>query len=142
MCRSFPSPGLNFLPLLGSHSLFRRENLLYPISQVWLLEGRGGEELRLAAGLTHGKYRAATAKPSDLSNCYISALHILQADAMDSREYKLRLENEHGAEEHIAQLTVGGLQWRKETVIGSLVRLQLTLEPNLTIHDDHTSGLA
>ena len=89
---------------------------------MWLLEGRGGEELRLAAGLSHGKYRAAEAKPSDLSNCYISALHILQADAMDSREYKLRLENEHGAEEHIAQLTVGGLQWRKETVIGSLVR--------------------
>ena len=95
-------------------------------TQVWLLEGRGGEELRLAAGLTHGKYRAATAKPSDLSNCYISALHILQADAMDSREYKLRLENEHGAEEHIAQLTVGGLQWRRETVIGSLVRPNMT----------------
>ena len=91
-----------------------------------------------------GKYRAATAKPSDLTNCFISALHILQvdpvqchfftmslaitlliiqADAMDSREYKLRLENEHGAEEHIAQLTVGGLQWKKETLIGSLVRL-------------------
>ena len=50
-------------------------------------------------------------------------LLILQADAMDSREYKLRLENEHGAEEHIAQLTVGGLQWKKETLIGSLVRL-------------------
>jgi len=95
--------------------------------QVWLLEGRGGEELRLAAGLSHGKYRAAEAKPSDLSNCYISALHILQADAMDSREYKLRLENEHGAEEHIAQLTVGGLQWRKETVIGSLVGAASTL---------------
>ena len=136
MCCSFPSPGLNFFWI----SLFYRENLLYPFSQVWLLEGRGGEELRLAAGLTHGKYRAATAKPSDLSNCYISALHILQADAMDSREYKLRLENEHGAEEHIAQLTVGGLQWRKETVIGSLVRLKRTLEPNLTTHDQ-TSGL-
>ena len=124
MRRSFPSPGLGFLILLVPESPLL---MLYPFLQVWLLEGRGGEELRLAAGLTHGKYRAATAKPSDLSNCYISALHILQADAMDSREYKLRLENEHGAEEHIAQLTVGGLQWRKETVIGSLVRFKLCL---------------
>ena len=112
---------LDRFPLL-SPVLCSKLDLSQSSTQVWLLEGRGGEELRLAAGLTHGKYRAATAKPSDLSNCYISALHILQADAMDSREYKLRLENEHGAEEHIAQLTVGGLQWRRETVIGSLVR--------------------
>ena len=31
-------------------------NLDEELLQVWLLEGRGGEELRLAAGLTHGQY--------------------------------------------------------------------------------------
>ena len=32
-------------------------NLDEEFLQVWLLEGRGGEELRLAAGLTHGQYQ-------------------------------------------------------------------------------------
>jgi hypothetical protein len=59
--------------------------------------------VRLAAGLSHDKYRAEPARPGDLPNCYISALHIDGADRLDSREYRLRLENEHGAEEHIAR---------------------------------------
>lgn len=98
----------------------------FPSRQVWLLGGRRGEEVRLAAGLSHDKYRAEPARPGDLPNCYISALHIDGADRLDSREYRLRLENEHGAEEHIARLTVGP-QWRRETVIGSVVGAASTL---------------
>jgi len=88
--------------------------------QVWLLAGRGGEEVQLLAGVSHGKYSAAEARRGELDNCWISALHIIQADSLDNREYRLRLENEHGVEEHVAELRVG-VQWGRETLIGSMV---------------------
>ena len=88
--------------------------------QVWLLTGGGGEELSLAAGTSHGQYRAEVARPAHLSNCYVSALHILGADSLATRQLRLRLENEHGTEEHVAQLVVGA-QWRREGVVGGLV---------------------
>ena len=58
------------------------------------------------------------ARPAHLSNCYVSALHILGADSLATRQLRLRLENEHGTEEHVAQLVVGA-QWRR---VGAVVK--------------------
>ena len=93
--------------------------------QTWKIESVE-KKLALVAGTSHDKYRVEKEQKSDTNNCFISVLHILSTDQFDSKDYILRLENEHGAEIHKAHVTIGE-ELSKETLIGSVVGAAVTV---------------
>lgn len=92
--------------------------------QTWQIESVE-KKLTLVAGTSHDKYRVEKERKSDTNNCFISVLHILSTDQLDSKDYILKLENEHGEEIHKAHVTIGE-ELSKETLIGSLVGVAVT----------------
>jgi len=93
--------------------------------QTWQIESVG-QKLTLVAGTSHDKYRVEKERKSERNNCFISVLHILSTDQSDSKDYVLKLENEHGVEIHKAHVTIGQ-ELSKETLIGSVVGAVVTL---------------
>ena len=92
--------------------------------QTWKIESVE-KKLALVAGTSHDKYRVEKEQKSDTNNCFISILHIQSANKLDSKEYILKLENEHGEEIHKAHVTIGE-ELSKETLIGSIVGVAAT----------------
>ena len=92
--------------------------------QTWKIESVE-KKLALVAGTSHDKYRVEKEQKSDTNNCFISILHIQSANKLDSKEYILKLTNEHGEEIHKAHVTIGE-ELSKETLIGSVVGVAAT----------------
>jgi len=112
--------------LEGSDATLEVEFCGSPIpKQTWQIESVE-KKLTLVAGTSHDKYRVEKERKSDTNNCFISVLHILSTDQFDSKDYILRLENEHGAEIHKAHVTIGE-ELSKETLIGSVVGAAVTV---------------
>ncbi|XP_025835000.1 peroxidasin isoform X1 [Agrilus planipennis] len=62
--------------------------------------------LQLEAGSQIGKYKADELIQDLREDCYISVLHIQDADATDSRAYHLMAENDRGKDRHTVKLFV------------------------------------
>lgn len=111
--------------LEGSDATLEVEFCGSPIpKQTWQIESIE-KKLTLVAGTSHDKYRVEKERKSDTNNCFISVLHILSTDQFDSKDYILKLENEHGEEIHKAHVTIGE-ELSKETLIGSVVGAAVT----------------
>jgi len=111
--------------LEGSDATLEVEFCGSPIpKQTWQIDSVENK-LTLVAGTSHDKYRVEKERKSDTNNCFISVLHILSTDQFDSKDYILKLENEHGEEIHKAHVTIGE-ELSKETLIGSVVGAAIT----------------
>lgn len=87
--------------------------------QTWQIESVE-QKLSLVAGTSHDMFTVEKERRSAVDNCYISTLHILSIDQTATKDYILRLENEHGEEVHRAHVTVGE-EMARGVWIGSLV---------------------
>jgi len=63
----------------------------------------------LALPTPEGRYRVDEVMQDQREDCYVTTLHINQADMVDSRPYHLVVENERGADRHSITLKVDGL---------------------------------
>ena len=109
----------------GSDATLEVEFCGFPVpKQTWMIQSLE-KKVTLVAGTSHDKYRVEKERKSELNNCFISALHILSTDKFDTKDYTLKLENEHGVEIHKAHVTFGE-ELSKDTIIGSVVGVLVT----------------